>query len=231
MIVAVIPARGGSKRIPKKNIKEFFGKPIIAWSINAALNSKCFDKVVVSTDDDEIAQTAIDYGAEVPFVRPDYLSDDQTGTIAVLRHAINWFLQNGFTPNIVCCIYATAPFIRSSNLVKAYKEFVEKENICFLFSATSYEYPIQRAFKIDGDGYASMFNPGSFNMRSQDLEEAYHDAAQFYFGKTKIWLERNNIFEGSRPYILPSWQVQDIDTEEDWIRAELMFQNKKNNSQ
>ena len=223
MNICIIPARGGSKRIKQKNIREFHGKPIIGWSINEALKSDCFDKVIVSTDDKLISKISADLGAEVPFQRPDYLSDDQTGTIPVIRHCIEWISQKGFNPNIICCLYATAPFVKHTDILNAFEILKKENNKSFIFSATNYNSPIQRAFRINDNGEASMLYPESYDSRSQDLENAFYDAAQFYIGEAKYWLAKDNLFEGSKPYLLPSWRVQDIDTEEDWIRAELLF--------
>jgi N-acylneuraminate cytidylyltransferase len=221
--IAVIPARGGSKRIPRKNIKEFCGKPMIAYSIEAALQSDCFDKVIVSTDDMEIAEIATKYGAEVPFVRPVELSDDYSGTIPVIRHAIEWFVQQGIDPQLVCCLYATAPFVTPEYLQQGLQQ-LKKTDAAYAFTVTSYAFPIQRAIKIHPEIGMEMFNPESFNTRSQDLEEAWHDAGQFYWGKVDAWLTEKTIFGSeSSPIVLPRHQVQDIDTPEDWERAEWLF--------
>jgi len=223
MNVAVIPARGGSKRIPRKNIKPFCGKPMIAWSIEAALQSGCFDQVLVSTDDKEIADVARQCGADVPFMRPPALSDDHTGTMPVIRHAIEWCIQQGQTPENVCCIYATAPFIRAENIQQGL-QILGDTGSDYAFSVTSYPFPIQRAIRITAQGRVEMFYPEQFNTRSQDLEEAYHDAGQFYWGTVSAMLADKMIFaSGATPVILPRHQVQDIDTPEDWLRAELMF--------
>jgi pseudaminic acid cytidylyltransferase len=223
MKLAVIPARGGSKRIPRKNIKPFYGKPMIAWSIEAALQSGCFDQVVVSTDDAEIAEVARQCGARVPFMRPAALSDDHTGTAAVIAHAIDWLAAQGHPPDQVCCLYATAPFVSIDDLRRGLALLTDTGGD-FAFSVTSYAYPIQRAFRITDADRVDMFNPENFNTRSQDLEEAYHDAGQFYWGHAQAWLEERIIFgPASVPVLLPRHRVQDIDTPEDWIRAELMF--------
>lgn len=223
MKLAVIPARGGSKRIPRKNIKQFCGKPIIAWSINAALQSGCFDHVIVSTDDAEITDVAREYGAQVPFLRPAALSDDLTGTTAVVEHAINWFAACGQAPDQVCCLYATAPFVSSEDLRNGLKVLTESE-ADYAFAVTSYAFPIQRAIRITADQHIEMFNPEHFNSRSQDLEQAYHDAGQFYWGRATAWLKNRAIFSPtSSPVVLPRHRVQDIDTEEDWLDAELKF--------
>lgn len=223
MRLAVIPARGGSKRIPRKNIKLFCGKPMIAWSIEAALQSGCFDQIVVSTDDAEIAEVARQCGAQVPFMRPAELSDDHTGTIAVIAHAINWFAAQGQTPAQVCCLYATAPFVSADDLRRGLAVLTEKGSD-YAFSVTSYAFPIQRAIRVTPAGCVEMFNAEHFNTRSQDLEEAYHDAGQFYWGRADAWTQGRIIFSpAAAPVMLPRHRVQDIDTPEDWTRAEWMF--------
>ena len=222
MNICVIPARGGSKRIPRKNIKEFNGKPIIAYSIEAALKSNCFSQVIVSTDDDEISEVARKYGAKVPFVRPDELSNDYVGTIPVIRHAIEWIEDNDNTVENVCCLYATAPFVQSKIISEAYQQLISSKSD-YRFSVTSFAFPIQRAIKIVQGYKVDMFYPEHFNIRSQDLEEAFHDAGQFYWGKAQAFKDELALFsEVSSPYVLPRYLVQDIDTMEDWIRAELM---------
>jgi len=222
--IAIIPARSGSKRILRKNIKIFCGKPIIAWSIEAALQSGCFKRIIISTDDVEIAEVAKIYGAEVPFMRPAALSDDHTGTVPVIRHAIEWMIQQGHEPEQVCCIYATAPFITPSD-IKRGLEILTEACCDYAFSVTSYSSPIQRAIRITQQKRVDMFNPTQFNARSQDLEQAFHDAGQFYWGRTSAWLAEKIIFSSdAAPVLLPRYQVQDIDTMEDWHRAELMFQ-------
>ncbi|MEO4046301.1 pseudaminic acid cytidylyltransferase [Pseudomonas sp. CAU 1711] len=223
MRLAVIPARGGSKRIPRKNIKPFCGKPMIARSIEAALQSGCFDRVIVSTDDAEIAEVARQYGADVPFMRPAELSDDYTGTVPVIRHAVEWFIANDEAPEQVCCIYATAPFVTGEDIRRGLESLLE--NDCdYAFSVTSYAFPIQRAIRITSAGRVEMFHPEHFNTRSQDLEEAYHDAGQFYWGRASAWMDGRVIFgPSSSPVLLSRHRVQDIDTPEDWERAEWLF--------
>jgi len=222
MKLAIIPARGGSKRIPRKNIKPFCGKPMIAWSIEAARASACFDQIIVSTDDAEIAAVARQYGATVPFMRPAELADDHTGTIPVIRHAIEWFNGQGHSVEQACCIYATAPFVSAEDIQRG-GQILEETGSDYAFSVTSYAFPIQRAIRITERGRIAMFNPEHFNTRSQDLEEAYHDAGQFYWGIAKAWLQGKMIFSpDSAPVRLPRHRVQDIDTPEDWQRAEWM---------
>lgn len=223
MRLAVIPARGGSKRIPRKNIKLFCGKPMIAWSIEAALQSGCFDQIVVSTDDAEIAEVARQCGAQVPFMRPAELSVDQTGTTAVIAHAINWFAAQGQTPEQVCCLYATAPFVSADDLRRGLTVLTEAGSD-YAFAVTSYAFPVQRAIRINETGRVEMFKSEHFNTRSQDLEEAYHDAGQFYWGRASAWLQGRMVFSPAAvPVMLPRHRVQDIDTAEDWTRAEWMF--------
>ncbi|MGC8697049.1 MAG: pseudaminic acid cytidylyltransferase [Halothiobacillus sp.] len=222
MRLAVIPARGGSKRIPRKNIKLFHGKPMIAWSIAVALESGCFDEVIVSTDDLEIAAIALAYGARVPFMRPADLACDHTPTIPVVAHAINWFEQQGTVPLDVCCIYATAPLLQPA-AIRAGLDLLNETGAPYTFAATRYAFPIQRALKRMADGRMAMFDPSHFATRSQDLEEAFHDAGQFYWGRATAWLAGQPIFDGSAAVLLPRHRVQDIDTSEDWTRAEWLF--------
>lgn len=223
MRLAVIPARGGSKRIPRKNIKSFCGKPMIAWSIEAARVSGCFDRIIVTTDDDEIADVARKYGADVPFLRPAELSDDYMGTTPVIAHAIQWLQQHGDVPSEVCCIYATAPFVRPEDLQRGFGLLMQTHSK-YAFTVTSYPFPIQRAIRITKSSRVEMFAPEHFNTRSQDLEEAWHDAGQFYWGRADAWLTGIPIFSlDAVPVILPRHRVQDIDTPEDWERAEWMF--------
>jgi N-acylneuraminate cytidylyltransferase len=225
MRIAVIPARGGSKRIPCKNIKPFGGLPMIAWSIRAAIDSQCFDRIIVSTDDNEIAQAAMTHGAECPFVRPPELSDDHTGTIPVIAHAVAWCNDQGHAVNDVCCIYATAPFIRADDIQRGL-EILQSSGADYAFSVTSYPFPIQRAIRITPNQRVKMFQPEHFNTRSQDLVEAWHDAGQFYWGRAHAWLAHQPVFsEASAPVALPRYRVQDIDTLEDWERAEWIHKS------
>lgn len=225
MNLCVIPARGGSKRIPRKNIREFCGKPMIAWSIEAARQAGCFDRVAVSTDDREIAEVSRRWGAEVPFLRPAALADDITGTIPVVAHAVRWLHREGLEATSACCLYATAPFVQSSELREGLELLASIPPDRFVFTATAFSSPIQRALKLDPvSGEARMWQPQHFNARSQDLEPAYHDAGQFYWGRPQAWLTVGNLFEGGRALLLPHWRVQDIDTEDDWRRAELIHQ-------
>ena len=221
-VVAVIPARGGSKRIPRKNIKKFHGKPLIAYSIEVALSSKLFDKVVVSTDDEEIASIAKTYGADVPFIRPKELSDDFTGTGDVVNHTLEYLRDKGEVFDYACTIYATAPLLQEKYLIEGFEK-LKSSTAVYSFSVTSMPFPIQRTFKIDKNGRCEMFTPEHYMTRSQDLEEAYQDAGQFYW--TKLNEESDEIMFGkeSIPIVLPRHLVQDIDTLEDWKRAEIMY--------
>jgi N-acylneuraminate cytidylyltransferase len=222
MKLAVIPARGGSKRIPRKNIKNFCGKPIISYSILAAIESNLFDRVLVSTDDEEIAAVSREYGADVPFVRPPDLANDHAGTLPVIHHAIDTLKNMGEQYEHVCCLYATAPFVNPSDLTRGF-EILKTSGAEYAITTTSFAYPIQRALKFTLSGRIAMFQPENYYKRSQDLEHAYHDAGQFYWGKASAYLQRLPFFaEHSVPVLLPRQRVQDIDTLEDWERAELM---------
>lgn len=228
--VAVIPARGGSKRIPRKNIKPFHGQPMIGWSIQAALQSGLFDRVIVSTDDEEIAGVARDFGADVPFMRPPSLADDHTGTGAVVCSALDWLMQNGDGYEACCCIYATAPFLTPERLREGWQA-LQTRGKAFAFSATSYAFPIQRAIRLTETGGVAMFWPEHRATRSQDLPPAYHDAAQFYWGLTEAWMSGVDAFsEAGTAVILPRTEVVDIDTPEDWEVAEQAFQAFKGRS-
>ncbi len=220
--IAIIPARGGSKRIPRKNIKLFHGKPLIAYSIEAALKSELFDKVIVTTDDEEIASIAKKYGADVPFIRPKELSDDFTNTKDVIDHALKYFQERGERYEYECTIYATAPLLQPKYLMEGFVALKNSDAIN-AFSATTMPFPIQRTFKLDKNGRCEMFWPQNYQTRSQDLEEAYQDAGQFYW--TKLDKTSNEIMfsKDSIPIILPRHLVQDIDTLEDWERAEFMY--------
>ena len=222
--VAIIPARGGSKRIPRKNIKLFHGKPLIAYSITAALKSNLFEKVIVSTDDEEISKIAREYGAMVPFIRPVELSDDFTGTGAVISHALEYLKEQGENYDFVCTIYATAPFLDEKYLIEGFNK-LKNSNAKNAFSCTSMPFPIQRTFKITSDERCEMFWPENFMKRSQDLEESFQDAGQFYW--TNLNIDSTEIIFGkdSIPIRLPKFLVQDIDTLEDWVRAEFMYES------
>lgn len=232
MNVCVIPARGGSKRIPRKNIREFCGKPIIAWSIEAAKRAQCFTHIVVSTDDEEIADVSKHWGAEVPFRRRLELSDDFSGTTPVVADAIMNLQCLGIHPQAVCCLYATAPLVAPA-MINAGLDLLENVRVDrFVFTATTYTSPIQRALKLcPNTGLARMYWPDHYVSRSQDLEIAFHDAGQFYWARPDAWLKSSNPFQDSMPLLLPAWTVQDIDTEEDWRCAELIFNSLRNSKE
>lgn len=221
--IAIIPARGGSKRIPRKNIKLFHNKPLIAYSIEAALKSKLFSDIIVSTDDQAIAEVAREYGANVPFMRPKELSDDITGTGAVVEHAVKWLQSNNVEFDYVCTLYATAPLLQTSYLLEAFEK-LQNSKAKYAFSCTTMPFPIQRSFKITNNNRCEMFWPENFMKRSQDLEAAYQDAGQFYFNKLNKVSSQIIFGEDSIPIVLPRYLVQDIDDEEDWKRAEIMYE-------
>jgi pseudaminic acid cytidylyltransferase len=221
--VAVIPARGGSRRIPRKNVRPFCGKPVIGWVIETARASSLFDHVLVSTDDAEIREVALQYGGECPFVRPASLADDYTVTSAVIGHATRWALDAGWAVDAVCCMYATAPFIDAGDLRRGLDALISGE-WAFAVAATTFAAPIQRAFTQRSDGGIEMYLPEQFNTRTQDLPVTLHDAAQFYWGRPDAWLDGRRIFDRwSVPVMIPRWRVQDIDEPEDWQRAESVF--------
>ncbi len=220
--VAIIPARGGSKRIPKKNIRLFAGMPIISYSIRTARESALFDTIIVSTDDEDIARIACESGAEVPFRRPSELADDYVGTDDVVLSAIDWLEEYRQVPEYVCCIYATAPFPSPDDLRRGW-ELVRNKGCASAFSVTTYAYPIFRSLRIRKDGYIEMFWPENRNRRSQDLPEAWHDAGQFYWTVTERFRHSRSFFKDAMPVVLPRWRVQDIDTPEDWEYAEKLY--------
>ena len=220
--IAIIPARGGSKRIIKKNIKLFYGKPIIGWAIEAAEKSGLFEKIVISTDCKEIAQISRSLGGEVPFTRPDNISDDHSSVIEVIRHAIKFYETNKETFELATLIYPTAPLIKKRDLVQAVS-LINKYD--FAMSVTSYSYPIQRALELsERENTIRMIQPKNFTKRSQDLPKCYHDAGQFIVGKTESWNKKNPIVDGNTlAIVVPKTRAQDIDEEEDWLEAEFKF--------
>jgi N-acylneuraminate cytidylyltransferase len=218
--VAIIPARGGSKRIARKNLKLFDGVPMIVRSIRTALESGLFERVVVSTDDEEIARVALAHGADVPFLRPTDLADDFTGTAAVIVHALQQL--PGF--DYACCVYATAPLLQAQYLRQGFDLLEQHADKSFAFSVSSFGFPIQRALTLDGQGALTALYPEYRNTRSQDLPEAFQDAGQFYWGRSEAWLRGEVLFSpASLPVIVPRHLVQDIDTPEDWTRAEYLY--------
>lgn len=221
--LAVIPARGGSKRIHRKNIRPFLGVPLLARTVALLQESRVIDRIIVSTDDDEIAAVAVDAGAEAPFRRPAPLADDTTGTLPVIQHAVQTMQLAGESAAFVCCVYPAAVLARAEDFRKALA-LLRESDADYVFAATSFAYPIQRALRQTVDGGCSMFWPQHAETRSQDLEPAFHDAGQFYWGTREAWFERRPLFAApSRMLIVPRYRVQDIDTVEDWKRAELLF--------
>lgn len=223
MNLAIIPARGGSKRIPRKNIKLFCGKPIISYSIDCLKKTNLFDRIIVSTDDKKIADISIEFGAEIPFMRPRKLADDYTTTIDVIKHAIQWFNEKDKIFNNVCCLYPTAPFVRPKYLLDGY-HLLQSTDISFVFPVATFPSSIFRALKRTEDNRLKMIWPEHINTRTQDLPETYHDAGQFYWGEANAFIRNNAIIkEQSSPIIIPRYLAQDIDTKEDWEQAELLF--------
>lgn len=226
MKIAVIPARGGSKRIPRKNIKQFCGKPMIAWAIVAAQESGLFDHIIVSTDDEEISEISREWGAETPFVRPENLADDLTPTVPVIAHAVETCIQNGWAIEHACCIYPCVPFLQYQDLISALDLLVERD-ADFVYPVTEYAHPIQRAMRRLPGGEMQFFSPEYELTRTQDLETAYHDTGQFYWGKASAWLEHKKMHTDGLGMPIPGWRVVDIDSSDDWVRAELIFKSMK----
>jgi N-acylneuraminate cytidylyltransferase len=223
--IAIIPARGGSKRIPRKNIKMFCGKPMLVWSIEAARASGLFDAILVSTDDEEIAALAEANGAEAPFRRPTELANDHTPILPVIAHAIGWTEEHRGPVRLACCVSATAPFLQARFLCEGFDLLEAHPDAAFTFGVTSFAFPIFRSLKINPDGAVSMFWPEHELARSQDLPQAWHDAGQFYWGRKDAFLSNAGVFSAhSYPVVLPRHQVQDIDTPEDWEMAERLFE-------
>lgn len=221
MRLAVIPARGGSKRIPRKNVKPFAGKPMIHYAIDAARRAQVFDHIVVSTDDDEIAAIASAAGAELPFKRPASLADDHTPTVPVVAHAIEACRSLGWPIEQVCCIYPGVPLLRAEDITQALA-MLDEYGVSYVFPVTPFPSPIQRALRRRPDGMTRPFYPDHVDTRTQDLETAYHDAGQFYWGARRAWLDGLNIHAHGRTLVLPQWRVVDIDTPADWERAEAI---------
>ncbi|MFN3144934.1 MAG: pseudaminic acid cytidylyltransferase [Paracoccaceae bacterium] len=219
MTICIIPARGGSKRIPRKNIKPFLGRPMIAWSVDAAQGAGCFERIVVSTDDAEIAETARGLGAEVPFLRPDALADDMTATLPVIAHAVD---SLGLADDVpVCCLYPAAPFADPADL-QAGLVALRAGKARFVLPVTTFAFPIQRALRRDVSGTVAAMYPEYALTRSQDLEGGWHDAGQFYWALAAAWRGGGSVFDDAHGIAIPRHRVQDIDTPEDWTRAEAM---------
>lgn len=221
--LCIIPARGGSKRIPRKNIKPFMGKPIIAYSIEASLESGVFDEVMVSTDDEEIAGIARQYGASVPFLRSAETANDYATTVDVLLEVVNKYKELGQEFDTICCLYSTAPFVTSDRLKEASAKINDSVDACF--TIVQYSYPIQRSLRINVAEYVEMKFPEHLKSRTQDLEKVYHDAGQFYFVKTEALINEKTVWcKRTTPLILSELEVQDLDTETDWQLAEMKYQ-------
>ena len=222
MNLCVIPARGGSKRIPRKNIKKFCGKPMIGYAIEAAIKSKIFDHIIVSTDDLEIKNVSLQAGAEVPFLRPKELADDHTPTVPVVANAIQKCWDLGWNPIDVCCVYPCNPFLSSVSLSLGYG-LLKDHPAKYIFPITEFPSPIQLAIQRDKSGLSQPFYPENELKRTQDLEQAYHDAGQFYWAGAETWRSNPKIHASSMTLVIPRSKVVDIDTTEDWILAEKLF--------
>ena len=223
MKIAVIPARGGSKRIPRKNIKPFYGVPILARTIQVAVTSGLFDHIVVSTDDLEILAIAKAAGAQTPFVRPVFLSDDLTPTVPVIAHAVQACTDIGWDVSHACCIYPCVPLLSAEDLKGALQICVEQD-ADFVYPVTEYPHPIQRAMRRLGGGQMEFYSPEYEMTRTQDLDKSFHDTGMFYWGKSAAWLAHKKMHTAGLGMPIPHWRVIDIDTEDDWRRAELMYQ-------
>ena len=220
--LAIIPARGGSKRIPRKNVKLFNGKPIIQYSITCAIDSKCFNEIMVSTDDKEIADIAVDLGAKVPFFRSEKTSNDFAGIAEVVNEVLAEYEKHYMKFENICVILPTAPFITEDNIKRGFKKIISKD-VEAAIAVVKYSYPIQRSLVVKGE-YIKMNWPENYHKRSQDLEQTFHDAGQFYWIKTEDFLKQGKFFTDRTSYVeIPESQVQDIDTEEDWKIAEIKY--------
>ena len=218
--LALIPARGGSKRISQKNIKSFAGKPIIGWTIEKAIKTNLFKKILVSTDDKEIARVSKSFGADIAFPRPNNISNDRSTVLEVVRHSIEELEKSGEFYEHIVLLYATAPLMDEKDLIKAAENI---KNTDFIVSVNEYSYPVQRALRLKKNEI-SMVEPTNFKKRSQDLEPLFHDAAQFIIGTPHAWKTKTPLIDGiTKPYIVPRYRSQDIDSVDDWYEAELKF--------
>jgi pseudaminic acid cytidylyltransferase len=222
MKICVIPARGGSKRIPRKNIRNFCGKPMLAWAIGHALQSELFDKVIVSTDDKDVADVARAAGAETPFLRPAVLPDDLTPTAPVIAHAVEACLEIGWCIEYACCIYPCVPFLETSDLTAAFR-LLQRYDTSFVYPVTDYDHPIQRAMRRLPTGQMQLLQPEHELTRTQDLEKTYHDTGQFYWARASSWTAYTMVHSAGTGLIVPNWRVFDIDNDDDWKRAELLY--------
>lgn len=219
--ICIIPARGGSKRVPKKNIRSFAGRPMIAWPLEAAFKAKAFDKIVVSTDCNEVKDIAIREGAEVPFMRPRELADDMTPTRDVVLHTISWYESKGIHIETVCCLYATAALVDPGDISRGLELLSSEDVDSYVFTVAEYAHPIERALIRLDDGTTKMLHSVNFEKRTQDCKKAYYDAGQFYLAKKRMWESDYVLFDRAKAVVIPRWRAIDIDTEEDWIAAEL----------
>ena len=222
MNVAVIPARGGSKRIPKKNIKLFNKKPMIAYPIEVAIKSKLFDLVIVSSDDQEIISISNKYGADTPFIRPKEISDDFTPTVPVIRHALNYLNKKYLNIKNICAIYPCNPFLKVEDLICSFEIF-NKNRSKYCFPVAEFESSIHRALIFQEDNFVVPINSKNQLIRTQDLQQVYFDVGMFYWGNNECWNKNEFIHTDSSAYIIPNWRTVDIDTKEDWKRAEIMY--------
>jgi len=223
MLMAVIPARGGSKRIPRKNILPFCGAPIIARTIQVAQSSGLFDHIVVTTDDEEIALIAKQAGAVVPFMRPAELSDDLTPTVPVIAHAVRTCADLGLDADYVCCIYPCVPLLYGQDLIDAL-DLLQTQHAEFVYPVTEYAHPIQRAMRRSPKGEMQFLSPENEMTRTQDFEKTFHDAGQFYWGTAAAWLAGKRMHTAGLGLPIPNWRVVDVDSQDDWKRAELIYQ-------
>ncbi len=220
--VAIIPARGGSKRIPRKNIRELSGRPLLWWSVQLCLESGAFDEVIVSTDDDEIAGIARAAGASTPFMRPESLANDVAPTVDVIAHAVEWLDAAGRTVDLACCVYPASVFLGPEDLVRSRDLLVGTPHASYVATVTRYAHPVQRAMSMADNGRLAFVEPEYAAFRTQDLEERWHDAGQFYWGRAQAWRDRLPILPNAVGYVVDAARVCDIDTEEDWRRAEVL---------
>jgi pseudaminic acid cytidylyltransferase len=220
--IAVIPARGGSKRIPRKNIKVFFGKPMIYWTIQAAKKSGLFDEIIVSTEDNEIANISRALGATIPFVRPDILADDFSTTHDVMLHAAECLMEQGYDYDYLCCLYPCSPFIYSEDLVQTFNVIQGKKDY-YIYPIAEYPHPIHRAMRLTPENQIHLINSSSEKTRTQDITPAYHDVGQFYWGAKETWLKVSQMHSNAYGHVIPNWRAIDIDSDDDWNRAEIIF--------
>lgn len=226
--LCIIPARGGSKRIPRKNIKLFLGKPIIAYSIEAAICSGLFDEVMVSTDDFEIANIAIRLGAKVPFLRSTHTGNDYATTFDVLEEVLQEYKKNNNFFDFTCCLYACAPFVTKEKLIESF-QILNRNNFDSVFPVMPFAFPIQKALKAQVDNKINAFHPNFTLTRSQDLQLSYHDAGQFYWMNTEICLQKEKILtDNSGSIIISEMEGQDIDSDNDWKLAEFKYELLRN---